>query len=136
MAIDSDMVIEPLGRFVGGMLVKICVLAEPRVTVCCENLSSLPSVARGTPNPAESLRKTKEVGEATSEVAIGFVFTAINAGCEGSGACTGTCGAWIGPRPGAAPLPVAGAEVGVKAATLLMPYQPPPGIQPQPTLGQ
>ena len=42
-----------------------------------ENLPRCPSVSRGTPNPAESFRKTKEVGDAISDAATGLVFTAI-----------------------------------------------------------
>jgi hypothetical protein len=43
------------------------VLAVPFSMVRCESLSNLPNSSRGTPRPAESLRKTNELDEATSD---------------------------------------------------------------------
>src|ERR1035438_3854477 len=67
---------------------------------CWENLSSLPRVSRGTPKPAESLRKTKEFAEATSERTAGFRFTALSVGSFGPGGRLGAMGMQIGnPQP-------------------------------------
>jgi hypothetical protein len=96
-----------------------------------ENLFRFPSVPRGTPNPAESLRKTNEVDDAICEAATGLVFTAIMEGACGSGG-------WPGRRGGCVcPLPPEVRPIGVSAATLFRPYHSPsPGIHPQPTLSQ
>jgi len=107
----------------------------PRVTVSWENLSSLPRVSRGTPIPAESFWNTKDlVALETPDVGTGFELTAIRLGSLGLGGRAGACGARIGPpctpRPAEPP-------VGIDEATVLLtPYQPPPGIQPQPAFPQ
>ena len=109
----------------------------PRVTVSWENLSSLPRVSRGTPIPAESFWNTKDlVALETPDVGTGFELTAIRLGSRGLGGRAGACGARIGPPlnlPAPVPEPPVGNE---EEATLLTPYQPPPGIQPQPAFPQ
>lgn len=57
----------------------------PWLSAWFENLPRCPSVSRGTPIPAESLRKTKDVGDAISEVASGLLLTAITDAPCGSG---------------------------------------------------
>src|ERR1017187_4749684 len=97
--------------------------------VCCENLSSLPRLSRGTPKPAESLRKTKEFAEATSERTGGFRLTALSVGSLALGGRLGAMGMRTGPPPPDPPL-------GVRSAVLLSPFQKPPGCHPHPAPGQ
>src|ERR1039457_3437577 len=55
----------------------------PRSTVCLESLSSFPSSSRGIPSPAESLRKTNDSGEASSDRTRGLRFTGITVDSPG-----------------------------------------------------
>ena len=96
------------------------VVAVPRFMESCENLSSLPSVSRGMPRPAESLRKTKESAEATSDLMMGFRFTAVSVGSPARGGVIG--------RGGVCPVPPLGAD----AMALFSPFHEPPGCHPQP----
>jgi hypothetical protein len=81
---------------------------------------SSPKASRGTPRPAESLRKVKVPGAETLEIASGRVFTGTIAGEPPRGGG----GAVTNERPPAL--------AGVRAVTFCSPVNWPPGIQPQP----
>ena len=51
-------------------------VTAPCCKVCDETFSSLPKVSRGTPNPAESLAKTKVLALANLEGVMGVELTA------------------------------------------------------------
>ena len=95
--------------------------AEPRPVACCESLSSLPRVSRGTPNPAESRWKTNDWFDATPEWTRGLRFTGVTEGWPGRGGAVGRCGRCPEPPP---PFP--------NATALFSPFHMPPGIHPQP----
>lgn len=98
----------------------ISVLTGPWCATSEETDFSSPK-SRGTPKPAESLRKVKVPGAETLETASGRVFTGTIAGEPGLGGA----GADAKPRPP----PVA---AGIRAAVFCSPLNAPPGCHPQP----
>src|SRR5450631_3356148 len=104
------------------------VLAAPLVTACCENLSSLPRLPRGTPKPAESFLNTKEFEEATSERTTGFIFTARSVGSPAPGGRKGA----TGMRPPPPPAP----PLNAIRFVLFSPLHMPPGCHPHPAPSQ
>src|SRR5690348_5151390 len=101
--------------------------AMPLWSACLEKPLRLPSTWRGTPRPAESLRKTNEPCESAPDWTSVLWFTLMSEGCWPTR--VGRVGTLI-----LSPLP--DLTAGDTAAMLLSPIHEPPGIHPQPVPGQ
>src|SRR6185312_14937437 len=99
-------------------------VAMPLCSVCLEKPLRLPSTWRGTPRPAESLRKTNDPFESTPDSTSVFLFTLNREGCWP------TRGGRVGKPLILSPLP--DFTAGATAAMLLSPIHEPPGDHPQP----
>src|SRR6185437_13071773 len=101
------------------------VVATPFWTACLEKPFRLPSSLRGTPSPAESLRKTNDPRGSSPECTNTARFTLTVVGPPMRGGC-GTTGSRRGPL-----IPLTGAVVAADAI-LWRPIHAPPGAHPQP----